>query len=71
LWPLKFDYLVIGLGDDYEWTAIGVPNEAYLWIMSRDPNITKDKIEEILRTLESDKYNIENIVYVEHNDSRN
>jgi apolipoprotein D and lipocalin family protein len=66
MWPLKFNYLVIGLGDDYEWTAIGVPNEAYLWIMSRDPQMTKDKIEEILRTLENDKYNIDNLVYVEH-----
>jgi apolipoprotein D and lipocalin family protein len=66
MWPLKFNYLVIGLGDDYEWTAIGVPNEAYLWIMSRDPHMTKDKIEEILRTLENKKYNIDNLVYVEH-----
>ena len=71
LWPLKFDYLVIGLGDDYEWTAIGVPNEAYLWIMSRDPHMTKDKVEEILRLLERDKYNIEDLVYVEHDLSKN
>jgi apolipoprotein D and lipocalin family protein len=71
LWPLKFDYLVIGLGEDYEWTAIGVPSEAYLWIMSRDPHMTKDKVDEILRTLENNKYNIENLVFVEHDDSIN
>ncbi len=65
-WPLKFDYLVIGLDDNYEWTAIGVPNEAYLWIMSRTPKLSKAKVDEILKTLASEGYDTENIVFVEH-----
>jgi apolipoprotein D and lipocalin family protein len=69
-WPLKFDYLVIGLGDNYEWTAIGVPNEAYLWIMSRDPHMTKEQINGILHILEVDNYNIKNLVFVEHEPSK-
>ncbi len=66
IWPLKFDYLVIGLGENYEWTAIGVPNEAYLWVMTRDPSISKQGIDSILDNLENLGYNTENSVYVEH-----
>jgi apolipoprotein D and lipocalin family protein len=66
IWPLKFDYLVIGLGENYEWTAIGVPNEAYLWVMVRDPQMPKEKIDAILDDLSRENYNTDNIVYVEH-----
>jgi apolipoprotein D and lipocalin family protein len=67
LWPLKFDYLVIALADDYSWTAIGVPNEKYLWIMSREPHFSKDKTAEILKEIEGEGYDISNIVHVQHN----
>lgn len=70
IWPLKFDYLVIGLGDNYEWTAIGVPNEAYLWIMSRTPNISKEAVEEIILRLSDEGYNTGNIISVEHSSSQ-
>lgn len=43
-WPLKLDYLIIGLANDYSWTAIGVPNQKYLWIMSRSPENAGTKI---------------------------
>lgn len=66
IWPLKFDYLVIGLGENYEWTAIGVPNEAYLWIMTRDPEISAQNLDAILDYLEGVGYNTDNLVLVEH-----
>lgn len=65
-WPIKFDYLVIALDENYEWTAIGVPSEAYLWIMSRSPKFSKAKVDEILKSLASEGYDTEKIVFVEH-----
>lgn len=44
LWPLKLSYLIIGLAPDYSWTAIGVPNQKYLWIMARSPENAEQKI---------------------------
>lgn len=35
-WPFQFNYLVVAIADDYSWTAIGVPDQQYLWIMARD-----------------------------------
>lgn len=61
-----FDYLIIGLGDNYEWTAIGVPNEKYLWIMSPNPNFSKERIPKILEDLKATGYDVSDIKYVEH-----
>lgn len=65
-WPLKFDYLVIGLADDYRWTAIGVPNEKYLWIMSKDPRFSQDEVKAALKTVQDTGYDVSNIEYVPH-----
>ncbi|KAH7708342.1 hypothetical protein AAVH_24419 [Aphelenchoides avenae] len=35
------DYWVLLLEDNYEWALIGEPNRTYLWILSREPTLTK------------------------------
>lgn len=65
-WPLRFDYLVIGLGTDYEWTAIGVPNKKYLWIMSRKPSFSREAIDQVLMSLKKKGYDTSDITYVDH-----
>lgn len=65
-WPLKFDYLIIGLGENYEWTAIGVPGQNFLWIMSSTPQFPREKVQEILKNLHDSGYNVDDIEYVEH-----
>lgn len=52
-WPLKFGYLVIALEPNYNWTAIGVPNGAYLWIMGRVPVVSDAQLAEILEHVKS------------------
>lgn len=65
-WPLKFTYLIIALDPDYQWCAIGVPNQKYIWIMSRDPHLARKKIQTILQEIHSLNYAVEDIVYVTH-----
>ena len=57
-WPLKFDYFVIDLADDYSWTAIGVPNQKYLWIMSRNWNMSDKKLKEIIQSIKEKGYKV-------------
>ena len=64
LWPLRFDYLVIGLAEDYSWTAIGVPDQDYLWIMAREPYMSEEQLESILQELSQKGYDTEEIVLV-------
>jgi apolipoprotein D and lipocalin family protein len=64
LWPLKFDYLVIALDPDYQWTAIGVPSGSYLWTMGREPLVSEEKLAEIIGELDDVAYPTNDIVRV-------
>mgnify|MGYP001362700183 CR=1 FL=1 len=41
IWPIKADYRVIYLNDDYSQTIIGRNKLDYVWIMARTPQISK------------------------------
>lgn len=61
-WPIKLSYLVIGLADDYSWTAVGVPDGKYLWIMSRKSKMDEATLQDILKQLKVSGYPVEDIV---------
>ena len=65
-WPLKFDYLIIDLANDYSWTVIGVPDQKYVWIMARDYKISRDKLDEIIKSIAAKGYNMNELVFVLH-----
>lgn len=65
-WPLKFDYLVIAVDDNYQWTAIGVPDQKYLWIMARDWKDAEKTVAAAVRKLTELNYDASNLVKVPH-----
>ncbi len=65
-WPLKFDYIIMEIDPDYQWTAVGVPNQSYLWIMSRSKHMEADVLKKIISTLKSKDYDTANIQIIEH-----
>ena len=38
-WPFTFDYYIVALDDDYQWSLVGHPSRNYAWIMAREPRI--------------------------------
>ena len=57
IWPLLFDYLVIDLDtENYEYTVIGRPNKANVWIMARSPHISDDLYRKLVRKVVSQGY---------------
>lgn len=66
VWPFKFDYLVVELEENYRWTAIGVPNQKYLWIMARDWRDAETTIQEAIKRLDALGYDTKNLVRVPH-----
>jgi apolipoprotein D and lipocalin family protein len=64
LWPLHFNYLIVAIADDYSWTAIGVPNQKYLWIMARDWQNPVPKVLHALNALTAAGYDVHNLVEV-------
>jgi apolipoprotein D and lipocalin family protein len=48
LWPFKAAYLIVYLDEEYQRTIIGVPSRKYVWIMSRDPQLSDADYQELL-----------------------
>ena len=63
LWwlPFNLDYLIIDLDKNYQWTAVGVPNQKYLWVMSRQPNMSDALLSDILARVKIYGYNISDV----------
>jgi apolipoprotein D and lipocalin family protein len=59
--PVELDYLIIGLAPDYSWTAVGVPNQNYLWIMARDKQMSEDQLQSILKGIAATGYRIDEV----------
>ena len=49
LWPFKLPFLIIDLADDDSYTVIGVPNRKYIWIMARQPELSDNDYNNIIK----------------------
>lgn len=56
VWPIKADYRIIYLDEDYSVTVIGRNKRDYVWIMAREPVIPEHEYAVILDMLESVGY---------------
>ena len=64
IWPIKADYRIIYLDEDYSITVIGRNKRDYVWIMAREPAISAQKYEQILSMLDSVGYDVSEILQV-------
>lgn len=63
-WPFKFDYLIVALDKDYQWTVVGVPDQKYVWIMARDWKNPEATIEKATQQLQAIGYSAKDLVRV-------
>jgi apolipoprotein D and lipocalin family protein len=61
LWPIKADYRIVYLADDYSQTVIGREKRDYVWIMARTPSIPEADYQRILQTLAAQGYDVARI----------
>jgi apolipoprotein D and lipocalin family protein len=47
IWPIKGDYRVIYLDDDYQFTVIGRAKRDYVWVMSRKPHFSNEGFDRV------------------------
>lgn len=52
IWPIKADYRIVYLDSDYSTTIIGRNKRDYLWIMSRDQQVSEDRLAELIEIAE-------------------
>ena len=63
LWPLKMDYKILFVSDDYTETLVGHPSRKYLWVMSRDTELPRVRVEELLKLADKQGFTREGIWY--------
>ena len=61
IWPIKADYRIIYLEDDYSLTVIGRRQRDYAWVMSRTPELTPETYERMRDFLVSRGYDVEGL----------
>jgi apolipoprotein D and lipocalin family protein len=61
IWPIKADYRVIYLNDDYTQTVIGRNKRDYVWIMARSPSIPAADYSAIIDVIAGQGYDISKI----------
>ena len=61
IWPIKADYRVVYLDEDYTQTVIGRQKRDFVWIMARTPTIPDEDYEKILSFVESLGYDMSKI----------
>jgi apolipoprotein D and lipocalin family protein len=61
IWPLRLPYLIIELADDYRYTVIGTNNYKNVWIMARNPALSREDYEGILSRLAQRGYKVDDI----------
>jgi apolipoprotein D and lipocalin family protein len=43
-WPFSGDYWIVGLDPEYQWAVVGEPKRKYLWILSRNPQLSAETL---------------------------
>jgi apolipoprotein D and lipocalin family protein len=62
LWPLRSDYWIIGLGQEYQYSIVASPNRKYLWILSRTAAMNDDLYASIMMDVERQGFATKNIL---------
>ena len=58
VWPIKADYRISWLDDDYSMTVIARQDRDYVWIMARTPTISDQDYDKLVSFVESIGYDI-------------
>lgn len=61
IWPIKADYRIVYLNDDYTQTIIGRQKRDFVWLMARTPEISDEDYDELLRFIESLGYDLSKV----------
>jgi apolipoprotein D and lipocalin family protein len=66
VWPVKAEYLILEVADDYGHTVVGRNRRDHVWIMARAPRMPEADYERIVRDLDEAGYDTSRLVKVPH-----
>ena len=56
IWPIKADFRIVYLDEDYSTTVIGREARDYVWVMARDPYLSDEEFEQLAQFIQSIGY---------------
>ena len=66
IWPIKADFRVVYVANDYSYTIIARNKRDYVWLMSRNPEMDEETYSQAINFIEEIGYDIDKIVKVPH-----
>ncbi|MES2828606.1 MAG: lipocalin family protein [Bacteroidota bacterium] len=66
LWPFKIGYRIIELAADYSYVVVGHPDEKYLFIMARKPDLDPAIVGQLIELSRANGYETEKLESQEH-----
>lgn len=66
IWPIKAEYRIVYLDDDYTQTIIGRSKRDYVWIMARTPQIPDEDYQQLVNIIAAEGYDISQLRKVPH-----
>jgi apolipoprotein D and lipocalin family protein len=61
IWPIKADYRITYLSDDYSQTVVGRQKRDYVWIMARTPRIPETDYDRLLALVAAQGYDVSRV----------
>ena len=61
VWPIKADYRIVYLDDNYQQTIIGRISRDYVWIMARTPTISQQDFSNLVARVDSLGYDLDDL----------
>jgi apolipoprotein D and lipocalin family protein len=69
VWPIKAEYRILFVDEDYATTIIGRSKRDYVWIMARSPDISESDYRTLVSIIEAEGYDVEKLRRVPHNNN--
>jgi len=66
IWPIKVDYWIIELAEDYSYVVVGHPDKKFLFIMSRNKKISQKAHDEIVSRCKGKGYDVAKLTSQRH-----
>lgn len=66
VWPIKAEYKIAYIDNDYKITIIARDKRDYVWLMSRQSKMDEETYQNMLRFIEDIGYDTKNIVKISH-----
>lgn len=65
-WPFYGKYWILDLGPNYEYAVVGEPGRAYLWILSRAPQIDEALYQQLLAKMQARGFDTTRMIRTAH-----